>query len=46
MRTHPIENNFYEEIQVPGGQNITFPSDGNGLTDMQSLNGEHPDGNP
>ena len=46
MRTHPIENNFYEEIQVPGGQNITFPSDGNGLTDMQSLNGQHPDGNP
>ena len=46
MRTHPIENNFYEEIQVPGGQNITFPSDGNGLTDMNSLNGQHPDGNP
>ena len=46
MRTHPIENNFYEEIQGTGASSITFPSDGNGLTDMNSLNGEHPDGNP
>ena len=46
MRTHPIENNFYEEIQGTGASSLTFPSDGNGLTDMQSLNGEHPDGNP
>ena len=46
MRTHPIENNFYEEIQGTGASSITFPSDGNGLIDMNSLNGQHPDGNP
>ena len=46
MRTHPIENNFYEEIQGTGASSLTFPSDGNGLTDMNSLNGQHPDGNP
>ena len=45
MRTHPLEDNFYEEIQG-NSVNITFPSDGNGFTDMNSLNGQHPDGNP